>query len=214
MMKIGYAEFVEICCVGEPSNWHGMAVKADGVWAKLPPDDALLFPTERAVLSAHPKKYLTTPALKFPCTDGQLRVFLDWVELGLANIYLGTEVSDVAKAKRNTGRPPTALSEAVEFAYKKFRDEGNTEILRPRKLREFLDRLRELSDDENRNVSDFIGERIEIVKKRNGTFSITTPERVIKEGKAQEQIEKKAIHSMNAVSKQLSALRKQIPLPG
>jgi hypothetical protein len=203
MMEIGHKDFVKICSVGEPRNWHGMAVKEDGVWVQLPPDDVLLFPGERAVLSAHPKKDLTVPTLKFPCTHGQLRVFLEWVEVGLADKYLGTEVSKVDNEKQNSGRPKGPLSEAVEFAYKKFWDEGNTEILRPSKVMEFLDRLRELADDENKNVSDFIKERIEIVKKRNGAVTITTPRRITKDGKYRERIDKRATHSTNEVSKLL-----------
>jgi hypothetical protein len=231
MEEIGYDRFIEICKVGNPKNWHGMAVKTDGVWVELPPDDALLFPGERAVLSAHPQKDLTIPALKFPCTDKDLRIFLEWVAVGMAetylrpevtniesgevrtaDAYLGTEVTKVSEEKRKGGRPKGSLYEAVEFAYKKFRDEGNTEILRPGKVAEFLDRLKDLADGENQNISDYVAERIEIVKKRNGSFTITTQERVIKKVKGREIIEKKTIYSTGDISKLLTALRKSFPL--
>jgi hypothetical protein len=232
MEEIGYDRFIEICKVGNPKNWHGMAVKTDGVWVELPPDDALLFPGERAVLSAHPQKDLTIPALKFPCTDKDLRIFLERVAVGMAetylrpevtniesgevrtaDAYLGTEVTKVSEEKRKGGRPKGPLNEAVEFAYKKFRDEGNTEILRQGKVAEFLDRLKDLAGGENRKISDYIAERIEIVKKRNGSFTITTQERVIREVKGLVTMKKKASYTTDDVSKLLTALRKIFPLP-
>jgi hypothetical protein len=213
MKVIGYAEFSKICRVGDPRNWHGMAVKADGVWVQLPPDNALLFPGERAVLSAHPKKDLTTPALEFPCTYERLRIFLEWVEVGRAAAYLGTEVSGTANDHQKGGRPKGSLYAAVEYAYKKFLDEGNTEILRPGKVIEFLDRLKELSGGENRKISDYIAERIEIVKKRNGSFTIITQERIIKEVKGRVITETENTYTKGDVSKLLTALRKKFPLP-
>ena len=111
------------------------------------------------------------------------------------------------------GRPKGPLYEAVEFAYKKFRNEGNTEILRRGKVIEFLDRLKDLAGGENRKISDYITERIEIVKKRNGSFTITTQERVIKEVKGRVTTEKKSTYTTADVSKLLTALRKKFPLP-
>ena len=163
MSEIGYDDFIEICSVDDPRDWHGMVVKTDGVWVEPPPDDVSLFPGERAALSAHPKKDLTTPALKFPCTDRDLRIFLEWVAEGLAKTNPRHEVVEVATEKRKGGRPKGPLYEAVEFAYLKFHNEGNTEILRPGKVTEFLDRLKDLADEENRKISDYIAERIEIV---------------------------------------------------
>jgi len=212
MNDIGYKAFVEICQVHSPQNWHGMVVKTDGVWVEPPPDDISLFPGERSALSAHPKNDLTTPALKFPCTYKDLFIFLKWMGAGFVETYLGPEVSEVANATKKGGRPKGSLYEAVEFAYKKFRDEGNTEILRPGKVAEFLDRLKDLADGENQNISDYVAERIEIVKKRNGSFTITTQERVIKKVKGREIIEKKTIYSTGDISKLLTALRKSFPL--
>lgn len=111
------------------------------------------------------------------------------------------------------GRPKGPLYEAVDFAYKKFRNEGNTEILRPGKVIEFLDRLKDLAGGGNRDISDYITERIEIVKKRNGSFTITTQERVIKEVKGRVTMEKKSTYTTEDVSKLLTALRKIFPLP-
>ena len=111
------------------------------------------------------------------------------------------------------GRPKGPLYEAVEFAYKKFRDEGNTDILRPGKVIEFLDQLKDLALGKNRKISDYIAERIEIVKKRNGSFTITTLERVIKEVKGRVTMEKKSTYTTEDVSKLLTALRKKFLLP-
>jgi hypothetical protein len=232
MSEIGYDDFIGICSVDDPLHWHGMVVKADGVWVEPPPDDVSLFSGERAALSAHPKKDLTTPALEFPCTDRDLRIFLKWVAEGMAEAYLGPEVTnlqqvevgtvdaclgtdatELATEKRKGGRPKGPLYEAVEFAYMKFRDEGNTEILRRGKVAEFLDRLKDLASGENRKISDHIAERIEIDKKRNGSFTITTLERVIKEVKGRVTMEKKSTYTIADVSKLLTALRKKFPLP-
>ena len=213
MNDIGYKAFVEMCQVDEPENWHGMVVMEDGVWVKVPPHHALISAQERAALSAHPENDLTTPALKFPCTYSQLHFFLKWMGDGFVETYLGSEVSEVANATQRGGRPKGPLYEAVDFAYKKFRNEGNTEILRPGKVIEFLDRLKDLAGGGNRDISDYITERIEIVKKRNGSFTITTQERVIKEVKGRVTMEKKSTYTTEDVSKLLTALRKKFPLP-
>lgn len=212
MNEIGYSQFVKICQVDAPENWHGMVVMEDGVWVKVPPDHVLIAANDRSVLTEHPKNDLTIPALKFPCTYKDLRIFLEWVAEELAKTYLGPEVSEVTNDNQKGGRPKGALYEAVEFAYKKFRDEGNTEILRPGKVTEFLDRLKDLAAGENRKISDYIAERIEIVKKRNGSFTITTQERVIKEVKGRVTMEQKSTYTTEDVSKLLTALRKRLPL--
>lgn len=212
MNDIGYTAFVEMCQVDTPQNWQGMVVMEDGVWVKVPPHHALISAQERAALSAHPVNDLTTPALKFPCTYKDLFMFLKWMGEGFVETYLGVEVLEVANDGKKGGRPKGPLYEAVEFAYKKFRDEGNTEILRRGKVLEFLDRLKDLAGGENRNVSDYITERIEIVKKRNGSFTITTQERVIKEVKGRVTTKKKSTYTTADVSKLLTALRKQFPL--
>lgn len=213
MRKIGYNEFIEMCSVDDPRDWHGMVVKADGIWVEPPPDDVSLFPGERVALSAHPKKDLTTPALKFPCTDRDLRIFLEWVAEGLAKTYLGPEIVEAAIDKGEGGRPKGPLYEAVEFAYTKFHGEGNTEILRPGKVAEFLDRLKDLADDENRKISDYIAERIAIVKKRNGSFTITTQEKITKQAQRYVITMKRSTYTKDDVSKLLTALRKKFPLP-
>ena len=213
MKDIGYAAFVKMCQVHAPQNWHGMVVKEDGVWVKVPPDHVLIAANDRSVLSAHPKNDLTTPALKFPCTHKDLLIFLKWMGEGFVETYLGPEVSEVANDNQKGGRPKGSLYEAVEFAYKKFRDEGNTEILRPGKVAEFLDRLKDLAVGENRKISDYIAERIEIVKKRNGSFTITTQKRVVKEAKGRVIMDKKTTYTTDDVSKLLTALRKKFPLP-
>jgi hypothetical protein len=213
MNDIGYAAFVEMCQVDTPQNWHGMVVMEDGVWVKVPPHHALISAQERAVLSAHPMNDLTTPALKFPCTYKDLFTFLKWMGEGFVETYLGIEDLEVAKATKKGGRAKGPLNEAVEFAYNEFRNEGNTEILRPGKVIEFLDRLKDLAGGENRKISDYITERIEIVKKRNSSFTITTQERVIKEVKGRVTTEKKNTYTTADVSKLMTALRKKFPLP-
>ena len=75
------------------------------------------------------------------------------------------------------------------------------------------DRLKDLAGGENRNLFDYISERVEIVKKRNGSFTITTQERVIKEVKGRVTTEKNNTYTTADVSKLLTALRKKFPLP-
>ncbi len=118
-------------------------------------------------------------------------------------------VSSDKETNLKGGAPKGPLAEAVEFAYLKFQKEGNTEILRKGKIQEFLERFKEMTDEDNRNFSDYVAERIQTVKISHSGCSITTEERSIKRGIRLESRR----YSKSEVSKQLTNLRKKYPLP-
>lgn len=107
------------------------------------------------------------------------------------------------------GRPKSRLSEATEYAYLYFREQGNTEILRPGKIQEFMVRMKELADEKNPNFVDYISERIKNVKITKTVCSITTHDRYIKASDEREIILKSRTYNLNDVSKILSSLRKK-----
>ena len=80
-IQIGYSDFLRLCMVDDPNDFlYGFKVRKDGVWVIPPSNDVYLTPEERAVLSEHPKKDLTIPALAFPCSIKQLYDFLKFAE--------------------------------------------------------------------------------------------------------------------------------------
>jgi|APCry1669189101_1035198.scaffolds.fasta_scaffold08089_3 hypothetical protein len=231
-MELTYHDFILICDIGNPQNFAwGLRADESGIWVQTPPD-RLGIATKEDILAIRPPFGFHKPIITFPCSHKILISFLKYAGMEEYIEELDKHVLRVTAEKESFealsrekpseteqpsvstgGRPKGPLYEAVEFAYKKFRNEGNTEILRPGKVIEFLDRLKDLAGGENRNVSDYITERIEIVKKRNGSFTITTQERVIKEVKCRVTTEKKSTYTTADVSKLLTALRKKFPLP-
>lgn len=80
-LVVGYDDFGKLCRVSSADDLPGMDLRPDGVYIVPPPLDGLLSPGERAVLSEHPKKDLTQPALKLPCTLPKLQEFLEFFGL-------------------------------------------------------------------------------------------------------------------------------------
>jgi len=117
------------------------------------------------------------------------------------------EILSDKQAISKGGRPKSLLSEAVSYAYLKFRDEGNTEILRPNKIREFLARFKEMIQEVNRNFDVYIAERIQKVKLTPSGCIITTQDQYLKSGVKRES---RSYHKA-AVSKLLTDLRKKYP---
>lgn len=112
------------------------------------------------------------------------------------------------------GAPRGPLSEAIEHVYLKFLKEGNTEILRKGKIKEFLERLKELADEKgNVNFSKYVADRIEKVKISPVGNTITTKDQIAKTGKKQETTIKGETYQQNSLSKLLTNLRKNYPLP-
>ena len=231
-IELTYHDFILICDIGNPQNFAwGLRADESGIWVHTPPD-RIGIATKEDILAIRPPLGFHKPIITFPCSHKIMISFLKYArmeeyieELDKYILRVTAEKESFEALSREEpseteqpstsigGRPKGPLYEAVDFAYKKFRNEGNTEILRPGKVIEFLDRLKDLAGGENRDISDYITERIEIVKKRNGSFTITTQERVIKEVKGRVTTEKKSTYTTADVSKLLTALRKKFPLP-
>lgn len=83
-MELGYAEFMEFAEADrsghlDPENFgNGFEIKADGIYIKKPPEGIDLTPKERAAITRHPRGCLKEPALAFPFTPRELKVFFDW----------------------------------------------------------------------------------------------------------------------------------------
>ncbi|TWJ13665.1 hypothetical protein [Geobacter argillaceus] len=138
---------------------------------------------------------------------------------GTATIQMA-EGTDVEETPNNQGKIPKggnrkgALAEALEEAYLKFWKEGNTEILRKGKIRDFLERLKELSDEKgNRNFSKYIADRIDSIKITPSNCTITTKDQYIKSTNQREYKEISRNYKQGDVSKHLTSLRKKYPLP-
>ncbi|MDD2321230.1 MAG: hypothetical protein PHO83_14395 [Geobacteraceae bacterium] len=122
--------------------------------------------------------------------------------------------SDQKTALKKGGKPKLPLSEAVECLYKTLLAEGNTEILRPGKIVEFLKRMRDITNEKgNRNINDYIAERIERVKIAPSKYTIFVIDKPIKKAKVSEISYKTTEYYANDVSKILTKLRKDYPLP-
>jgi hypothetical protein len=118
------------------------------------------------------------------------------------------------KSVNKGGKPKGPLAKAVEFAYMKLLNEGNTEILRQGKIREFLTRLKKLANEkENRNILNEVPDWIEDVIKTSWGYTIITSEQVIKVTQHREISNKRTEYQMKDVSKILTKLRKDHPLP-
>lgn len=83
-MELGYAEFLEFAEADysghlDPENFgNGFEIKADGIYIKKLPEGIDLTPKELAALTRHPSGRLNEPALAFPFTPRELKVFFDW----------------------------------------------------------------------------------------------------------------------------------------
>lgn len=111
------------------------------------------------------------------------------------------------------GRKKGYLAEAVESAYLKYYKEGNTEILRQGKIRKFIQKLKELSDENgNQDFLPFIADRINSIKITSSICTIITNDNYLKSDKFFENKKKGQKYGMRHVSKLLSNLRTQFPL--
>lgn len=85
------------------------------------------------------------------------------------------------------GAPKGPLAEAIEHVYLKYLKEGNTEILRKGRIKEFLERLKELADEKgNKNFSRYVADRIEKVKISPAGNTVITKEQIINTGNGRE----------------------------
>ena len=79
------------------------------------------------------------------------------------------------------GRPAGSLREAVAYVYDKLKDNGNTELIKPGKIKLFLGYLKECLTEGNPNYSDYVCARIKQVKKVTTDCTIIMNQRTQKE---------------------------------
>ena len=115
-------------------------------------------------------------------------------------------------ATKKVGRKKNPLTEAIEFAYLHFWEQGNTEILRAGKIRDFLVRLKEMSDERNDNCNEYILERIEEVKISPSGCFVKTAEQIIITSQSIEKTRKSRKYKQNDVTKILTSMRKKQPI--
>ena len=120
-----------------------------------------------------------------------------------------TGLRRVLNERKKGGRKKSPLREAVEYAFLHFKDEGNTEILRPGKIREFLVRLKELREESNPNFTEYISERIKEVKIKPSGCLVITEEQVLKTDQRVENTLRSKAYKQSDVSKILTDLRQK-----
>lgn len=134
------------------------------------------------------------------------------------SLFQEKQAADAGESNTSTptpkkgGRKKGPLAEAVECAYLHFKAQGNTEILRQGKIREFLTRLKELRDEYNENHIDYISERIKEVKIKPSGCLVITEEQILKTDNRVENILKSKTYQQTAVSKILASLRQKNPI--
>ena len=136
------------------------------------------------------------------------------------NKYSSAHEGEILRSYRNAsnktqggGRTKEPLTEAIEYTYFKFLQAGETEILKRGNTKEFVKRLKELSNEGNRNADAYIVERIEEVKiPRQGHCTIKTQEKQLPTAHIKKAYPAKT-YQLKDISKRLSELRKRHPLP-
>ena len=164
MIKIGYSDFIELCRVDDLNDWMtNVEIRADGIYRRMPEQDASLGRKERAVLTEHPTKNINEPMLTFPCSLEELQVYLEFdAAYGCIDPF---DMADfVMREMRNPGFPqsdillhdfPDAIQVACEV-YQEFWHNIPSDFNRPTKddiytfIRKQLDR--EPSSQELRNI--------------------------------------------------------------
>ena len=157
-IELTYHDFILICDIGNPQNFAwGLRADESGIWVQTPPD-RLGIATKEDILAIRPPLGFHKPIITFPCSHKIMISFLKYARMEEYIEELDKYVLRVMAEKESFealsreepseteqsstsigGRPKGPLYEAVDFAYKKFRNEGNTEILRPGKVIEFLE---------------------------------------------------------------------------
>jgi hypothetical protein len=128
------------------------------------------------------------------------------VEVEIESLLPATEGN-----KNKGGKPKGALTESVELVYRELLKHGNIEVLRAGNARGFLDCLKRMSTqdykNENKNLSEFLLERIKEVKvPKVGKCSITTHDRENITNSRKITTESKS-YQLNEISKKLNKLR-------
>lgn len=111
------------------------------------------------------------------------------------------------------GRPSGSLKEVIEHVYQKLLVEGKTSALREGRPREFLQKLKEMATENGQNADEYVLERIRDVKMpKNGLYTVTIQDREIPTQGGRFTKDPKT-YGKDAISKLLSKLRKEHPIP-
>ena len=222
MNSYGYLDFLKICYVSNPENFFGFVIKSDGVWM-IPPDHERyrgLTPDELfPIFNNFSTHNFSTPVLPFPCTHQQLSKFLNKTGLdGMLDpasdlLLTATTVQPppTGPGKAQGGRSKGPLAEAIEHLYLQLKSQGNTEIIRPGKVRLFVARLRESLVEGNRNFSDYIATRIKFVNRPGHKAVVMTEDVIVKITQGCETTHKSRQYDLGEISKILHRLRQQFP---
>jgi hypothetical protein len=133
------------------------------------------------------------------------------VELPKASAADNPEPPKTSQKKRT--KPPEALTEAVEYVFKILHDEGNTEILKPKSIHEFLRRFKDFAEEKgNRNLHSYVSERIKTVNLSDDYDTVITKERVVKVLGKGNFTEESRTYNKQRISRRLCDLRKKYPL--
>jgi hypothetical protein len=114
--------------------------------------------------------------------------------------------------RKKGGRKKTPFTEAIEFTYSHFWEQGNTEILRPKKIRDFLIRLKEMCDERSDKYNEYVSERICEVKMSPSDCFVRTAEQIIITNQSIEKTIKSRKYKKQDVAKRLSDMRKKQPI--
>lgn len=111
------------------------------------------------------------------------------------------------KAK-SSGKPKSSLTEAVEYLYDICMQEGDSEILQPGNINQFILKLQEIKKSPPSTSANFIFDNIKYVKKVSAKWTIRTEDRIVKDSNTKETTMKSKSYGQNDVSKILTRLRK------
>ena len=125
-----------------------------------------------------------------------------------------SSVQKTSQNKRRKGGPKKCtLSLAVEIAYLKLLDQGETKVLRPKMKDAFMECFREMATDGNRNSDQGVLELIkEVRKSKLGKYTIVTHDRANKSNPLKIE-EKSSECDASRVTRFLNTLRTNHPLP-
>jgi hypothetical protein len=120
----------------------------------------------------------------------------------------------------------TAITQAIEKMYRYYYDKEEYDLIRPNYVDAFIQKMSDLvkaenipSEQDEKELKNYLAERIKWVKKPYGVWKITTQERHLPAKRQVKKIEKSLTYEKKTVSKSLCRLRKiyeiqlTIPVP-
>lgn len=119
----------------------------------------------------------------------------------------------LGKVHPKGGAPKAPLTEVVEKVYKDLHERGDTEVIKPGNIVFFMDYLKRCITEKNSNESDYVQERIKKMKKISGRWVIVMQPLTGSQKIKLADTGKDETFDQSYVSKVLSDLRKEIPLP-